>query len=223
MGYLDGFVVTLRQHRLFGGKRVTTSYSGGREARRAGRDTDPSADDDIKVDKPERLHGRHVLNRYPDGMEKCIGCELCAGVCPAKCIYVRGQDNDPENPTSPGERFGFVYEINYLRCIHCDLCVEACPTEAITETKLFEFSFTNRRDAIYTKDELLVDDTGRPQRMPWEDWRDGEDELTSGWMRATSPSGDASFEGVEGWSGELGHGVRAPEPTQDVRDGATGE
>ena len=26
-------------------------------------------------------------------MEKCIGCELCAGVCPAKCIYVRGADN----------------------------------------------------------------------------------------------------------------------------------
>ena len=49
MGYLDGFAVTLRQHRLFGGKRVTTSYSGGREARRAGRDTDPSADDDVKV------------------------------------------------------------------------------------------------------------------------------------------------------------------------------
>ena len=128
-------------------------------------------------------------------MEKCIGCELCAGVCPAKCIYVRGADNDPDDPTSPGERFGFVYEINYLRCIHCDLCVEACPTEAITESKLFEFSFTNRQDAIYTKAELVVDDDGRPQHMPWEDWREGEDADTSGWMRATSPSGDADFVG----------------------------
>ena len=151
-------------------------------------------------------------------MEKCIGCELCAGVCPAKCIYVRGADNDPENPTSPGERYGFVYEINYLRCIHCDLCVEACPTEAITETKLFEFSFTNRRDAIYTKSELLVDASGKPQLLPWEDWREGEDLHTSGWMRATAPSGDADFEGVAGWSGELGHGVREPEPSQDIRD-----
>ena len=218
MGYFEGFGVTIRQHRLFGGKRVTTSYSGGREARRAGRDSDPSADDDVKVAKPERLHGRHVLNRYPDGMEKCIGCELCAGVCPAKCIYVRGQDNDPENPTSPGERFGFIYEINYLRCIHCDLCVEACPTEAITESKLFEFSFTNRSDAIYTKSELLVDDEGRPQQLPWEDWRDGEELLTSGWMRATSPAGDADFEGVVGWSDELGFGTRAPEPQQAERD-----
>ena len=98
-------------------------------------------------------------------------------------------------PVSPGERFGFVYEINYLRCIHCDLCVEACPTEAITETKMFEFSFTNRADAIYTKRELLVGDDGQPQHLPWEDWRPGDDLHTSAWMRATSPSGVAQYEG----------------------------
>ena len=86
------------------------------------------------------LLGRHVLNKYEDGMEKCIGCELCAGVCPAQCIYVRGEDNPEENPVSPGERYGFIYEINMLRCIYCALCVEACPTEAITMTSLFEMS-----------------------------------------------------------------------------------
>jgi NADH-quinone oxidoreductase subunit I len=148
-----------------------------------------------KRPKQPRQHGRHVLNRYEDGMEKCIGCELCAGVCPADCIYVRGLDNPPDHPVSPGERYGYVYEINFLRCIHCDLCVEACPTEAITETKLMEFSFTNRNDAIYTKEELLVDDDGRPKHLPWEDWREGDDLHTSGWMRATSPSGSAAFEG----------------------------
>lgn len=200
MGYLEGFGVTLKK--IVEGV-TTTSYRGGRGGKT-----------DVKVEKTERVHGRHVLNRYEDGMEKCIGCELCAGVCPANCIYVRGADNPPEDPKSPGERFGFVYEINYLRCIHCDLCVEACPTEAITETKLFEFSFTNRNDAIYTKDELLVDDTGLPQQLPWEDWRPGDDEHTSGWMRATSPSGKASYEGVVSWSGELGYGVRAAEQGQ---------
>lgn len=198
MGYLDGFGVTIRKWLAPGsdsGRRVTLEYP---------EQTRP---------KPERFHGRHVLNRYDDGMEKCIGCELCAGVCPARCIYVRGADNDPEDPTSPGERFGFIYEINYLRCIHCDLCVEACPTEAITETKLFEFAFTNRADAIYTKDELVVDDDGKPQQLPWENWTGGFDPAqdTSGWMRATSPSGDADFVGLVAWAGELGYGVRAPE------------
>ncbi len=211
MGYLGGFLVTARQH---GRKnKVTTEYSGGRGNAKG------KTVHDVKIPKPERLHGRHVLNRYEDGMEKCIGCELCAGVCPAKCIYVRGADNPIDDPVSPGERYGYVYEINFLRCIHCDLCVEACPTEAITESKMFEFSFTNRRDAIYTKAELVVDDEGKPRQLPWEDWREGDELLTSGWMRATSPSGDASFEGATTWSGELGNGVRAAEPNQAVRDG----
>ena len=30
MGYLDGFLVTLRQHRAMGGERLTQPYSGGR-------------------------------------------------------------------------------------------------------------------------------------------------------------------------------------------------
>lgn len=175
-----------------------------------------------KRPKQPRQHGRHVLNRYEDGMEKCIGCELCAGVCPADCIYVRGLDNPPDHPVSPGERYGYVYEINFLRCIHCDLCVEACPTEAITESKLMEFSFTNRNDAIYTKEELLVDDDGKPRHQPWEDWRAGDDLHTSGWMRATSPNGNAAYEGQVQWSGELGYGVRAPEGGQQGgRDDAT--
>ena len=134
-------------------------------------------------------------------------------------IYVRGADNPADDPVSPGERYGFVYEINYLRCIHCDLCVEACPTEAITESKLFEFSFTNRQDAIYTREELLVDDDGMPQQLAWEDWREGEDLFTSAWMRATAPAGNAAYEGVASWSGELGYGVRAPERGQSVGEG----
>ena len=114
----------------------------------------------------------------------------------------------------PGERYGFVYEINFLRCIHCDMCVEACPTEAITESKLFEWSFINREDAIYTKAELLVDDEGRPQELPWEDWKPGDDRNTSAWVRATSPGGAAAMEGEPLWSGELGYGVRPAQKGQ---------
>ncbi len=216
MGWTDpikGFGVTFEKlfHGTDTGKVVTTDYRGGSGSKA-----------DEKRPKADRLHGRHVLNRYEDGMEKCIGCELCAGVCPARCIYVRGADNDPEDPTSPGERYGFIYEINYLRCIHCDLCVEACPTQAITESKLFEFSFTSRDQAIYTKDELVVDDDGKPKQLPWEDWREGEDQMTSAWMRATSPSGSAAYEGKVGWAGELGYGVRAPEMGQTADDLAAG-
>jgi len=82
-------------------------------------------------------------------------------------LHLRAGPRQSAGPSGqPGERYGYVYEINYLRCIHCDLCVEACPTQAITESKMFEFSFTNRADAIYTKAELLVDDQGIPSVCP---------------------------------------------------------
>jgi NADH-quinone oxidoreductase subunit I len=103
-----------------------------------------------------RFHGRHQLNRHPDGLEKCVGCELCAWACPADAIYVEGADNTDEERYSPGERYGRVYQINYLRCILCGLCIEACPTRALTMTNEFELADDSRAKLIYTKDELLV-------------------------------------------------------------------
>lgn len=108
-----------------------------------------------KVTAP-RFHGRHQLNRHPDGLEKCVGCELCAWACPADAIYVEGADNTDEERYSPGERYGRVYQINYARCILCGLCIEACPTRALTMTNEFELADSSRENLIYTKEQLLA-------------------------------------------------------------------
>jgi NADH-quinone oxidoreductase subunit I len=103
-----------------------------------------------------RFHGRHQLNRHPDGLEKCVGCELCAWACPADAIFVQGGSNTAGDRFSPGERYGRVYQINYLRCIFCGLCIEACPTRALTMTNQFDLADNSREKLIFEKQDLLA-------------------------------------------------------------------
>ena len=97
-----------------------------------------------------RYRGRHYLERYDDGTERCVCCGLCAAACPADAIYM-----EPEE-TEKGERKAKVYEINLIRCIFCGYCEEACPEEAIFLGQEYEFSAYDRNSFIWTKEQMLV-------------------------------------------------------------------
>lgn len=102
-----------------------------------------------------RWRGRIVLTRDPDNEERCVGCYLCAVVCPVDCIALQATERED------GRRYPEFFRINFSRCIFCGMCEEACPTYAIQLTNDFEMCEYNRQNLVYEKEDLLISGQGK--------------------------------------------------------------
>ncbi|AEB94493.1 MULTISPECIES: NADH-quinone oxidoreductase subunit NuoI [Metallosphaera] len=85
---------------------------------------------------------RGMIRLYKD---VCIGCTLCAMVCPADAMKM---------VTEQGKK---LPSINYGRCVFCAFCVDICPVDALKETGVHDATFSNRRELIFTPDKFDQD------------------------------------------------------------------
>ena len=110
---------------------------------------------EVKRPQPVNFRGRHRLQRYENGLERCVACALCAAACPPEAIYLEAAENDDAAPVSAGERYARIYQIHQLRCIWCGFCEEACPEDAIVMGPEFELANYAREKFIANKEDML--------------------------------------------------------------------
>lgn len=73
-----------------------------------------------KTQIAEKYRGFHSLD-----WKKCIGCNFCGQICPARAIEMTWIEVDGKVEKRPHPK------IDYGRCTFCQFCVDVCPTGAL--------------------------------------------------------------------------------------------
>ena len=99
---------------------------------------------------PDAHRGALGLLRYDNGVERCVGCDLCEVACPSHCIKVISE----EDKSMPLQRIATEFYIDITKCVFCGYCVEACPVNALAMTKMYEYSTHDKRTLMFDKKRL---------------------------------------------------------------------
>ena len=107
---------------------------------------------DERRPQPLRTLNRHALTvEELTGQIKCVACNLCAVICPTRCIELTGAGKGKE-------RRADTFFIDHNLCMYCNLCVEVCPFDAITMwTRIDELSAYTRSGLVYDQPTMTAD------------------------------------------------------------------
>ncbi len=86
----------------------------------------------VRWPEERRDYGDRVRGFIVNDRSKCISCQLCEAVCPAKAIKFH---LEADGRRYPG--------IDWGRCILCGYCVDACPTGSLKHVPNTEIVWTS--------------------------------------------------------------------------------
>ncbi|MCD6380818.1 MAG: NADH-quinone oxidoreductase subunit D [Candidatus Odinarchaeota archaeon] len=101
----------------------------------------------------KRFRGRHIF--YPD---KCIGCQLCAKICPNNAITMVDRERDGKKVKFP--------QIDYEKCCFCGLCVDICPKQALRFTNYPFILAMEKSKLVLSPEELSKEPKFEPPNPP---------------------------------------------------------
>ncbi|MEG0024189.1 MAG: NADH-quinone oxidoreductase subunit I [Akkermansia sp.] len=105
---------------------------------------------------PSYYRGIPSLVRGEDGRERCVSCQMCEFICPARAITIVPGEIDPDSPCQKQEKAPKKFEIDMLRCIYCGMCEEACPEQAIFLSQDYLITTSDKKSTIYDKEKLYA-------------------------------------------------------------------
>ncbi len=108
-----------------------------------------------KIDLPDDFRGELGLV-----MDRCVGCESCARVCPNKCLDMM-EDDIGDGTTK------WMPALDLAQCMFCGLCVEACPSTALHMTNRYETATQDRNEKIFRPHEWALKPEDAPDQKPF--------------------------------------------------------
>lgn len=103
---------------------------------------------------PSYYRGMPALVRGDDGRERCVSCQLCEFICPARAIKIIPGEIPADSPNAKIEKAPKEFYIDMLRCIYCGMCQEVCPEQAIFLSMDWLLTVTDQKQALHDKAKL---------------------------------------------------------------------
>ncbi len=114
-----------------------------------------------KTQIAKKYRGFHTLD-----WKKCVGCNFCGQICPARAIEMTWLEVDGKMEKRPHPK------IDYGRCTFCQFCVDVCPTGALRFIESFILTSEWEEDTIQLFDWVPIHpEKFRKLQESYNDWR----------------------------------------------------